>query len=872
MNGLPADGPVPHVSKMRFSIHSCSGEDPEYPARELLYHSPHTRGWQTPRFCQYPQELVLRLDMPARISQIQILSHEFKISQKLEIYVGTLPPGETDPGRCLYKRLGHLSFHPNEKTNYQARELKTVHINHTAVMVKFLVYGPHMNQHNIYNQICLIAINLLGEPFLGGPGGALPGDPAVRDIVLDMNVDAGTAARIRELTMEKHTAIANEDYDRAKELKFAIDRLKEVGRKIGQLEARKRAAVDREDYDEAKQLKMDIDKLRAGGVGAAVPLGSGGSGGDVLARVAGGEPLTQAEYDAIPVGAGPTPGRGPAGSNPDGDADGEGAAGSDTSPDAGGRTPRQALAFGAGEGDVGGEGGSGSASRGKTGIAASPEALAFASSEPKDDRAHDERPAKGKGAYNMDDETGGITSGRTLAKVPSKLERPKDYPSDLPDPEPLSHANASDGKEAQEISDAYTGMALMSKNHRLREAALVVLEARLPKLPGAPKDIFRVMGRIVLRALNDKITSVMLAGASLNRALIAELAPRLPARDVGLFAHESLPLLISKAEDHNPKVRTAATELIMLYASQPEVGVSHLEKGVCKKPKAATATKQIANRLILVRSMLDAYGSSPDGTQGFSVECLTRFLGFCLQSPSADIRKSALEAVGQVHEDCGGMMREFLPQDLNPKIKAEVDAIFVGDGRLPVRKAPPQPNAVVARQAAPASTPRAAPVRKSGAGAPGAQKKKPAEPPAPARKANPAPAAAPAPVPVPNADDPASYARELRKRERELGPDHVEVAEMCSNLAILYNQNGDYADAQPLYERALRIWEKTKGPDCPDVAHTLTDLAVLYLEQGDDDRGKPLLERALAIQERELGPDHPDVQAIRDVLESEGVE
>lgn len=48
------------------------------------------------------------------------------------------------------------------------------------------------------------------------------------------------------------------------------------------------------------------------------------------------------------------------------------------------------------------------------------------------------------------------------------------------------------------------------------------------------------------------------------------------------------------------------------------------------------------------------------------------------------------------------------------------------------------------------------------------------------------------------------------------------MAEACSNLAILYNQNGDYARAKPLYERALRIWEKVKGPDCADVAHTLT--------------------------------------------------
>ena len=59
----------------------------------------------------------------------------------------------------------------------------------------------------------------------------------------------------------------------------------------------------------------------------------------------------------------------------------------------------------------------------------------------------------------------------------------------------------------------------------------------------------------------------------------------------------------------------------------------------------------------------------------------------------------------------------------------------------------------------------------------------------------------------------------------------AQIAEGCSNLAIMYNQQGEHARAQPLYERALAIWEAAYGPNHPDVAHTLTDLAVLHLEQ-----------------------------------------
>ena len=80
-------------------------------------------------------------------------------------------------------------------------------------------------------------------------------------------------------------------------------------------------------------------------------------------------------------------------------------------------------------------------------------------------------------------------------------------------------------------------------------------------------------------------------------------------------------------------------------------------------------------------------------------------------------------------------------------------------------------------------------------------------------------------------DDPRAYEAELAARERTLGPDHPDVAESLTNIAILYNQRLEFAKAQPLYERALRIYEKARGPDHADVAHCLTDLAVLHLEQ-----------------------------------------
>jgi hypothetical protein len=58
------------------------------------------------------------------------------------------------------------------------------------------------------------------------------------DLVLDMNIDPQTAAKIKELNSKKALAVEREDYDEAKSLKNAIERLKAVGAKVAQLEAR----------------------------------------------------------------------------------------------------------------------------------------------------------------------------------------------------------------------------------------------------------------------------------------------------------------------------------------------------------------------------------------------------------------------------------------------------------------------------------------------------------------------------------------------------------------------------------------------------------------------------------------------------------
>ena len=76
---------------------------------------------------------------------------------------------------------------------------------------------------------------------------------------------------------------------------------------------------------------------------------------------------------------------------------------------------------------------------------------------------------------------------------------------------------------------------------------------------------------------------------------------------------------------------------------------------------------------------------------------------------------------------------------------------------------------------------------------------------------------------------------------------------------MLLEDQGSYAEAQPLYERSLVIREKTFGPEHPNVALALNNLAVFLKGQGFYAEARPLYERALAIREKSLGPEHPFV-------------
>jgi serine/threonine-protein kinase len=114
----------------------------------------------------------------------------------------------------------------------------------------------------------------------------------------------------------------------------------------------------------------------------------------------------------------------------------------------------------------------------------------------------------------------------------------------------------------------------------------------------------------------------------------------------------------------------------------------------------------------------------------------------------------------------------------------------------------------------------------------------------------------------------------LSSREKTLGTDHPEVAEIRHYLGAAYMDLGRLADARRTLERALATWQRTLGPGHPAIARTLSNLAEVERAEGRLARARSDFERAAALLEKALGPDHPTVGGalnnVGAVLQDEG--
>jgi len=77
--------------------------------------------------------------------------------------------------------------------------------------------------------------------------------------------------------------------------------------------------------------------------------------------------------------------------------------------------------------------------------------------------------------------------------------------------------------------------------------------------------------------------------------------------------------------------------------------------------------------------------------------------------------------------------------------------------------------------------------------------------------------------------------------------------ELNAKASRLYKQ-GQYAEAATTAERGLRVAERTYGEEDLHTARSLNNVALLYQAQGMYDDAEPHFKRSLAITEQPLSP------------------
>ena len=144
-----------NLNKLKYRLVSCSSQDPLHPISDLINNFSENEGWQSIRFCDFPQEITLQFLSPVTIKQMQFLSHHYRIASKIEIltYLPEIWDPTSNNNNIKFRKLGYLTFDKNETTNYKARELKSIFLDAPCSYIKFILHKNHPNRFNVFNQV-----------------------------------------------------------------------------------------------------------------------------------------------------------------------------------------------------------------------------------------------------------------------------------------------------------------------------------------------------------------------------------------------------------------------------------------------------------------------------------------------------------------------------------------------------------------------------------------------------------------------------------------------------------------------------------------------------------------------------------------------
>ncbi|KAF9186147.1 hypothetical protein BGZ51_002214 [Haplosporangium sp. Z 767] len=327
--------------RLPYEIQMASGWDTGFPPEELvgLMQTSAGKGWHTPR-----------------IRKIQILSHQYKIASRLDFWIGSrkgaqavatdivdepYSSGFNEAGQddsysakendtidlennrldflprmpqpkhlpvLQFQKLGSISFDSNSASNYSGRELKSINVNIEGEYLRVVIRQCHVNPLNIYHQVGILALNVLGEPLedellgdserldfddckvVNGPGHGLsetsfhhsahpipetPSDVSnLTDAIPALSIseikDQPTSYMDQEIQSlaqafikAKLDAVKVEDFQSAKLFKAGYEEMIQYADEIQALDIEKHQAAESDNFDLAQDLKAKVTEVKA---------------------------------------------------------------------------------------------------------------------------------------------------------------------------------------------------------------------------------------------------------------------------------------------------------------------------------------------------------------------------------------------------------------------------------------------------------------------------------------------------------------------------------------------------------------------------------------------------------------------------------
>ena len=261
---------------LSYSVIGSSSEDDDYPLFSLISQEKKD-GWCSAPFCKYPQEIILQLNNPSKLTQINITLHEYKIPSKIDFYYffpsqkkSEEEKYDFDFNNIPFIKMGYIIPNTNEKTNFKLREFKRIKkINQNVLYIKLVLNKNFINLENKYNQVSIISIDFFGIEIENNN----LMEYNISNINNDMNkykkegykeehLDETCIMKLKEIKSTLDLCVKKEKYDSAKIFRELYQRVKLLGEKMKYLSDCKLKCIETNDFDACKKLQNDIDRIK----------------------------------------------------------------------------------------------------------------------------------------------------------------------------------------------------------------------------------------------------------------------------------------------------------------------------------------------------------------------------------------------------------------------------------------------------------------------------------------------------------------------------------------------------------------------------------------------------------------------------------